>query len=327
MTLFFFILINIIIFTTFKKLSAFINLFDIPDKKRKIHIKKVANIGGVIIIINLSIFFIYYHLVNKEFFFLPKKEFNLFYVSSILFFIVGFIDDKYDLNPNVKFVIFFIILYFFISSLPEANIKNLSFSFYKPVISLEKLNPLFTIICFLLFINAFNMFDGINLQSAFYSIFLLLVLFLKTDHSFFIILMISLISFVYLNFKNKCFLGDNGTLLLSFIFSFMFIYLYNKQNIFFADEIFLLMLIPGLDLLRLCFYRIINNKHPFKGDRNHLHHIFLNKVGYSKYLLLTFSLIVIPYFIYYFFGGLIYLIIFSIIFYIFIIFFSKKRII
>jgi UDP-GlcNAc:undecaprenyl-phosphate GlcNAc-1-phosphate transferase len=102
---------------------------------------------------------------------------------------------------------------------------------------------------------------------------------------------------------------------------------YNTKNIFYVDEIFLLMLIPGLDLLRLCFYRIINNKHPFKGDRNHLHHIFLNKVGFTSYLFLTFSLIVIPYFINYFFGGLIYLIILSIIFYIFIIIFSTKRII
>jgi UDP-GlcNAc:undecaprenyl-phosphate GlcNAc-1-phosphate transferase len=328
MTLLFFILINIIILITFKKMSALLNLFDIPDKKRKLHVKKIPNIGGVIIIINLSIFFIYYHLINKEVFFLPKKEFNLFYIGSLLFFIVGFIDDKYDLKPNIKFIFFFIILYFFIALVPDANIKNLSLSFYKPVLSLEKMNPFFTIICFLLFINAFNMFDGINLQSGLYSIFLLLVLFLKTDLGlFFIILMISVILFIYLNFKNKCFLGDNGTLLLSFIFSFMFIYLYNTKNIFYVDEIFLLMLIPGLDLLRLCFYRIINNKHPFKGDRNHLHHIFLNKVGFTSYLFLTFSLIVIPYFINYFFGGLIYLIILSIIFYIFIIIFSTKRII
>lgn len=325
MTFFFFILINIIILITFKKLCAFINLYDNPDKKRKIHTKKVANIGGVIIIINLSIFFIYYHFVNKDVFFLPRKEFNLFYITSLLFFIVGFIDDKYDLNPNIKFIIFFIILYFFISLLPEANIANLSLSFYKYFFSLEKINPLFTILCFLLFMNAFNMFDGVNLQSGFYSIFLLLVLFLKTDFSFFIILMFPIILFIYLNYKNKCFLGDNGTLLLSFIFSFMFIYFYNKKNIFYADEIFLLMLIPGLDLLRLCFYRIINNKHPFKGDRNHLHHIFLDKVGFRKYLFLILLLITIPYFIYYFFGGLIYLIMLSIIFYTFIIIFSTKR--
>jgi hypothetical protein len=62
-------------------MSALLNLFDIPDKKRKLHVKKIPNIGGVIIIINLSIFFIYYHLINKEVFFLPKKEFNSIEIS------------------------------------------------------------------------------------------------------------------------------------------------------------------------------------------------------------------------------------------------------
>jgi UDP-GlcNAc:undecaprenyl-phosphate GlcNAc-1-phosphate transferase len=326
MIFFFFILINILILITFKKLSLFINVFDIPNKKRKKHIKKVASIGGFIIIINLSIFFLYYYFVNEEIFFLSKKEFILFYISSLLFFVVGFLDDKYDLNPNIKFIIFFIILYFFTSSLPVANIGSLNFSFYNHVLSLEKINPFFTIICFLLFINAFNMFDGVNLQSGFYSIFLLLVLFFKIDLNFFLfVLMIALILFVYLNFKNKCFLGDSGTLLISFIFSFMFIYLYNINKFFYVDEIFLLMLIPGLDLLRLCFSRIVNNKHPFKGDRNHLHHIFLDKVGYNKYLFFTFTLILAPYFIYYFFGGLVYIIIISTLIYLSIIIYSKKN--
>ena len=34
------------------------------------------------------------------------------------------------------------------------------------------------------------------------------------------------------------------------------------------EEIFLIMSIPGLDMLRLFIYRIINKKNPFSADKN-----------------------------------------------------------
>ena len=53
------------------------------------------------------------------------------------------------------------------------------------------------------------MFDGINLQSTFYSLIVLLsILFLYTNTFFIKLLIIFLITFSYLNFKNKSFLGD-----------------------------------------------------------------------------------------------------------------------
>ena len=70
----------------------------------------------------------------------------------------------------------------------------------------------FSVFCFLVFLNAFNMFDGINLQSSSYSIFIFLcILFFYIYNLFIKILLISLISFSYLNYKNKAFLGDSGS--------------------------------------------------------------------------------------------------------------------
>ena len=40
-----------------------------------------------------------------------------------------------------------------------------------------------------------------------------------------------------MNFKNKSFLGDSGTLLLGFIISFLFIKLYNLNYIKYADDV------------------------------------------------------------------------------------------
>ena len=91
-------------------------------------------------------------------------------------------------------------------------------------INIENISYLFSVLCFLLFINAFNMFDGINLQSAIYSVFLFLIFLLKGIFiEISLVLLIVLFFFAYLNFKNKCFMGDNGTLLISFILSYFFI--------------------------------------------------------------------------------------------------------
>ena len=139
------------------------------------------------------------------------------------------------------------------------------------------------------------MFDGINLQSGLYSILIFSCITLFYSNSLLTkILFISLIFFSYLNFKNRTFLGDSGSLLISFIISYLFIKLYNLEYINYADEIILYMIIPGLDLIRLFIIRIANKKNPLSSDRNHLHHILINKFSFKKTLFIILSLIILP---------------------------------
>ena len=139
------------------------------------------------------------------------------------------------------------------------------------------------------------MFDGINLQSSVYSliVFLSIIFFFKYS-LFIVILIICLINFCYLNHKNKSFLGDSGTLLTGFIISYIFIKLYNSKVITSADEIVIFMIIPGIDLLRLFIIRIYKKRNPLSSDRLHLHHLLLDKLGYTKTLTFIITLILIP---------------------------------
>ena len=114
------------------------------------------------------------------------------------------------------------------------------------------------------------------------------------------ILLVSLICFSYLNFRNKSFLGDSGTLLLAFIISYFFIILYNFNYIEFVDEVVLYMLIPGLDLARLFIFRILKKKNPLSSDRQHLHHLLLSKYSLSKTLIIILFLISFPIILNYF---------------------------
>ena len=160
-------------------------------------------------------------------------------------------------------------------------IKNANFSFTDFIFHFENYSIFFTILCFLLFINSFNMLDGINGQAGSYSIYILIIfLFLNVNTVLSINLFITLLFFLYFNFKDKMFLGDSGTILLGFVFSYFFIKSYNLGFRISSDEIFLIMMIPGFELLRLALQRLYNKRHPFSPDDQHIHHLLLRRLNF-----------------------------------------------
>ena len=114
-------------------------------------------------------------------------------------------------------------------------------------------------------------------------------------HYFYIISIILILFILFLNISNKIFLGDGGIYLLSIILSSSLIYEHNIQkNIIFADEIFFLLLLPGLDLLRLTLKRLLSFKNPFFGDRDHIHHLLINRYSLKVTNLILFLTSIIP---------------------------------
>ena len=141
------------------------------------------------------------------------------------------------------------------------------------------------------------MFDGINLQLICFTLFIFAIFILKGFLPvFFSLISICLIFLGLLNYRNKVFIGDGGCYLISAIIGCSFIYQYqNFNNSLFGDEVFIILLIPAMDMLRLFVFRIINGKHPFKGDLKHLHHL-VNKVTKNKNftVIITMGLSVFP---------------------------------
>jgi UDP-GlcNAc:undecaprenyl-phosphate GlcNAc-1-phosphate transferase len=168
------------------------------------------------------------------------------------------------------------------------------------------------------------MFDGINLQSGSYSLLIFIIFLLFTKNIFFLYFIIPLIFFLILNYFDKCFLGNSGSALLAFIISVLCIKLHNI-NKFYADDIFLLMCIPGYELLRLAFVRLLKKKHPFYPDRDHMHHLISDIYGEKTAFLVIFILILIINFINLFFESSSILAMFlSVVLYSSILFYIKK---
>jgi UDP-N-acetylmuramyl pentapeptide phosphotransferase/UDP-N-acetylglucosamine-1-phosphate transferase len=324
-------ILNIFLLIFFNKFSKFINLFDNPDGVRKLHKKPVPSIGGVLIFINL---FIYYFFTYYNSFFtgvlIPhfnNSDFLIFFIFFSIFFFIGILDDQFNLNANFKLILFSFVISIVLFLSESLLFTYLNFSFLLNPININFIAFPFLIFCFLLYLNAFNMFDGINLQSSIYSISIFFIFIIKgifIDISS--VMILSLFFFSYLNYKNKCFLGNNGSLLVAFVISYLFIKSQSTDNAISADEIFLAMQVPGLDLLRLAIQRIYSKKHPFHPDRNHIHYLLLNKIGYVKTVFIISSAIIIPNYLSIFHGHTLYYIILTLFIYSFIILrFNKKN--
>ena len=257
-------------------------VIDQPDLNRKKHKLPVPLAGGFILIINiLCVLFTYNFLFNNEInnnFLLERESIFSFYFGCIMIYILGLYDDKFNLKPNIKF--FFLTLIILLIVLIDNNliIESLYFKSINFHTTLDNFSIFFTILCFLLFLNAINMFDGINMQVPLYGIILSgILIYLGTYPEYLILLTICLLFILILNGKNILFLGDSGSLLLGYIISFFVIKSHNNLSNILPEEIFLLMIIPGIDMLRLFIKRLLKNKNPFMPDNDHLHHLLVSK--------------------------------------------------
>lgn len=283
-----FLLVNIPIFFFYKKIVFFFNLYDKGDNFRKLQKKSVPITGGLIICYNFIIFALinsFYNLkIIDPLFVSSKKDFFTIFVMPLFFYFFGYLDDKNNIGANVKLAVLSIFTIFTILFDNNFIINKLNFSFLEFPIYLLNLSIFITLLCTLLFINALNMFDGIDLQAGSYTIIILIILIFKSILvNLSILLILSILLFLYYNYKKESYLGNSGVFFLGYLISYFFIKANNlNQKIFYADEIFVIMLLPGLDMLRLFFYRIYNGIQPFKGDRKHIHHLLLNIFSEKK---------------------------------------------
>lgn len=295
-------ILHLVLLNKSKKIANYINLNDEPDNIRKFQIKPTPLIGGIIIclILFLNLFFLrisdIYFYKNEFIFFLP------------LITIIGLIDDKYDLSANLKFlitIIFFILFFYFNKSLTISELRFSSFSYIQHIYGIISI-PL-TILCCLLLTNSINMIDGKNGLCT--SIQLVILFFLAfyiikqsyleygeinfNNEKLILIILYSffLIIFLFFNLKGLIFLGDAGTYLGSFIIIYLILDIYSNNSLVLkCEQIFFLLILPGIDMLRVFILRLLKKKNPFKADTQHLHNLIAKKIKSHKKITIIISL-------------------------------------
>ena len=276
-----------------------LGLVDVPDKKLKNHKKNTPIIGGILFGI-LSILILGFSIYSKNI--LIIKILLLSLTCSI----IGIIDDIYTIKASPKFIFTTLILLIFLTIFPELRIKHIIFTdnFFLKNLNFENkliLSIVVTILCYQLLIHAFNMADGHDGIASLIAItWLAYIYFVKTNFEFLIPIITALLLFMYFNLKSKIFLGDSGNYFLSTLFGSLIIINNNTYKNFLAEEIFILLMLPGIDMLRLFLIRIKNKKNPFSGDRKHLHHFLFKRLNKRKTTFTYFLLFITPIFFLYF---------------------------
>ena len=255
-----------------------LKIIDKPDSSRKIHKIPVPLLGGIIIFICYTISKIYFDLdVN----FSLVKLFSFLLIVSIFFFI-GLLDDIHNLSPTFRTITIIISLLIFLPFNDDFLINYLIFNSIELEVNIQRSSIFITIFCIFAFYNAINFCDGVNGVSLSYTLYIFLILFLKDQNFLYIsIILINLIVLLF-NLNNKVFLGNSGTSFISVFISLIIIEQYNTQNLLLCDEIFFILLFPGIDMVRVIFSRIKKNKKVYRPDNNHFHH-FLHKRFKDKY--------------------------------------------
>ena len=274
--------------------GKFLNLLDIP-KTGKIH-KNITPLIGSFPIVIFSLILLFYSSA-----FIYYKEVFYIFVYSYVYFLLGYIDDRYGLNAYLKLSISTIIMFLVLDSLQIFQIKEIYILTIDKKIFLGGFDLFFSVLCVLLLMNALNLMDGINgLASSFATIWVLLLTFFINDKEFFIV-MIALTAFMMVNtifiIKGIYFLGDSGTLFLGSLVGIFTIFTYNNQiilnNVIPVEIIFILFMIPGIDMFRLFLTRLFKKKDPFGGDLNHMHHFLIKRFSLKLCLLCYFSIFLI----------------------------------
>lgn len=280
-------------------------LYDIPNS-RKVHKRAIPRLGGIAFLPGMLFSFVTAIMMLSEFLGEQKVSVNLwtvsFFVSLMLIYTVGIIDDILGLTPHTKFIVQIIAACCLpLSGLYINNLYGLLGIYEIPYFIGFPL----TVLTIVFIDNAMNLIDGIDGLSGGLAIIALtgfLIAFSGIGLWVYSILIAGLIgvitAFLYYNIiggphrNRKIFMGDSGSLTLGFILSFLLVKYsmnntvllpYREGALLFASS---LLIVPAFDVIRVMIHRVRNHKSIFAADKKHIHHKLM-RAGMSQHKALT----------------------------------------
>ncbi|QOP45829.1 MraY family glycosyltransferase [Sulfurimonas paralvinellae] len=189
--------------------------------ERSSHTVPTPHGGGIAIAVTWFMGLLYLFITDQI-------DTSLFYALLVgaLISIVSFFDDMYELSPKLRLGVQSLValagLYFL------GGLENLTFGIFE--ISNPFITSLFAFLLILWFINLTNFIDGINGYVGSEFVFLGLAGLILFHESYFGILSVSVLGFLFWNYnKAKIFMGDVGSTLLGYNIAVFTIYYANQE--------------------------------------------------------------------------------------------------
>jgi len=274
---------------TIIKISRRKNLMDEPGA-RSSHLRKIPNLGGIAIFFSLGVCapIFAYELFDR---------YKFLFASFIILFFVGVMDDIMVLRAYKKLLAQILVSALLVIG-SDVRIRNL-FGVFGVYEVNYYISVAFSLLTFIILINAFNLIDGIDGLAGSYTIatsalFGISFFRLGSHNDPLVVLCGILIAaslgFLVYNLSNKrstkIFMGDTGSMILGFLLSFtgisfIDIFIAKRDDVFYhlqsAPVIAVAILIlPIIDTLTVIITRIYHKKSVLSPDKNHIHHKLLN---------------------------------------------------
>lgn len=241
-------------------------------------------VGGVGVLVALSVALIMLTHTHPE----QSLKWLSLALGSLIIFVTGFADDLWQLNYKVRLIIQTAVALIMILA-GDVVLSDLGGLLPGLTVELGLLAIPFTVFATIGVINALNMIDGVDGLAgtvSFISFLLISAIAFVTGDSSNLILAVALASgiagFLYFNLRHtsqpraKVFLGDNGSMLLGFLFAWLLIDLSQEPNLVMTPVTAIwLFAIPLMDIVSIVLRRIWLRRSPFTPDRYHLHHLLL----------------------------------------------------
>lgn len=258
---------------------------------RSSHLRKIPNLGGIAIFysIGISASIFAYELFDL---------YKFLFASMVILLYIGVMDDIVVMRAYKKLVAQIVVSALIVIG-SDIRIRSLF-----GILGIYELkyfvSVIFSIVTFIILINAFNLIDGIDGLAGGYSV-ICSVLFgisyyrLGAYNYPLVVLSVvvigAVLAFLYYNLSNyrtnKIFMGDTGSMLLGFLLAFTsicFIDVFIDREIPGIPRYHLqsapvmavaILILPIVDTLNVIIIRLANKKSPFDADKNHIHHKLL----------------------------------------------------
>ena len=209
-------------------------------------------------------------------------------IGGTLICVTGLADDVWRISFRVRLVIQTLVALIMVF-LGGIELRSLGAIIVDGDLLLGWLSLPLTVFATVGLINALNMIDGIDGISgtlSFISLACIAFLAGRADNGAYMVLCVALMGgisgFLAFNLRYptnrraRVFLGDNGSMLLGFIFAWLFVALsQGDQRTMTPVTALWLLAVPLMDTVRVTLRRLLTGSSPFRADRNHLHHLFI----------------------------------------------------
>lgn len=253
---------------------------DRPRGRHK-HERTVPLLGGIAVSIAFAICVLLFIEPTNA---LPEEKILTIVGIGLVFVLLGFLDDAYDISPWSKLlgqiaaaivlVRADIVVEFIGNPFQEGAL--IEFGSYAAIV---------TVLWILLMVNTVNWTDGLDglvSGNGFIAAMVIALLSLSTDQdevaNIAFILGGALLGFLLYNFNPaSIFLGDSGSMFIGYILA-VLAFLGGAK----IATAILVLAIPIIDTGLIILYRIMKNKPVYIGDRNHLHYRLLDQ-GFTQH--------------------------------------------